>query len=165
MSSKHDEPVPLRGLLTFPVLISVSNYVCLAFLNIAFNALFPLFLAMPQDIGGLNMPPSTIGYIMGTYGMLCGIYQFFFFSKIIRTLGERRVFITGMMLQPLIFASFPVISLCAGTWMAWVGIAVIIIALVLMDMSFGKLFRLLSMFDGSDIHRRNLHVCNGFCTE
>lgn len=137
VSSKHAGPVPLRGLLIFPVIISVSNYVSLAFLNIAFNALFPLFLAMPREIGGLDMPPSTIGYIMGSYGLLCGVYQFLFFTRIIHALGERRVFINGMMVYPLIFALFPVISMCAGTWLVWVGLAVIITALVVMDMSFG----------------------------
>ncbi|KAF9016605.1 MFS general substrate transporter [Hymenopellis radicata] len=49
--------------------------------------------------------------------------------RIIHALGERRVFINGMMVYPLIFALFPVISLCAGTRLVWVGIAVIITAL------------------------------------
>lgn len=35
----------------FPVLISISNYVALAFLSIALSALLPLFLAMPLEIG------------------------------------------------------------------------------------------------------------------
>ncbi|KAF9016610.1 major facilitator superfamily transporter [Hymenopellis radicata] len=138
VSYKHSEPVPLRALFVYPVILSISNYVADAFLNISFAALFPLFCAMPREIGGLGMPPSTIGYIMGTYGAVCGIFQFFFFAKTIRFLGERRVFLNGMMLYPMVFALFPLISLCAGTWLAWVGIALIIISLVFMDMSFGS---------------------------
>ncbi|KAF8902180.1 major facilitator superfamily domain-containing protein [Mucidula mucida] len=158
VSSKHAGPVPLRGLLIFPVIISVSNYVSLAFLNIAFNALFPLFLAMPREIGGLDMPPSTIGYIMGSYGLLCGVYQFLFFTRIIHALGERRVFINGMMVYPLIFALFPVISMCAGTWLVWVGLAVIITALVVMDMSFGAIFMFIT---ASAPNKASLGATNG----
>ncbi|PBL04236.1 MFS general substrate transporter [Armillaria gallica] len=139
-SKKRNEPVPLRGLLIFPVLISVANYVTLAFLNIAFNALFPLFLAMPPSIGGLGMPPSTIGYIMGVYGASTGIFQFFFFAKIVRGLGERRVFINGMLALPLMFALFPIISFCGGTPWIWVGIACIIMLSIIMDMSYGAIF-------------------------
>ena len=54
-SSTHTE-IPLRSLLTYPVLLSISNYVSLAFLNIAINALFPLFLAMPIDIAFILSP-------------------------------------------------------------------------------------------------------------
>ena len=60
---KADEPVPLRELLVYPVVISILNYVCLAFLNISLKALLALFLAMPLEIGGLNLSPPIIGYM------------------------------------------------------------------------------------------------------
>ncbi|KAF8875792.1 major facilitator superfamily domain-containing protein [Infundibulicybe gibba] len=63
------EPLPLRDLLVYPVIISISNYMALAFLRAMFDALLPLFLAMPIHIGGLGFKPSTIGYIMGYSGI------------------------------------------------------------------------------------------------
>lgn len=95
---------------------------------------------MPPSIGGLGMPPSTIGYIMGVYGASTGIFQFFFFAKIVRGLGERRVFINGILALPFMFALFPIISFCGGTPYIWVGIACIIMLSIIMDMSYGAIF-------------------------
>lgn len=135
--SKSSSPVSLRTLLTCPrVVISVSNYVSLAFLNIAFNALFPLFLSSSP----MSYPPSTIGYIMGAYGFLCGAYQYFAFASVIRRWGERSVFIWGVAMYPLVFALFPLISTYAHTGIDRVLIAVIVVALVLQDMAFGAIF-------------------------
>jgi len=138
----EDKPLPLRDLFIYPVMISVCNYVVLAFLNIAFNALLPLFMSMPLEIGGLNLPPSTIGYIMGSYGAATGIFQFFFFSKIIRSLGERRVFLNGMMTFPVLFALFPLMSIVAKNYginfVIWIAVGLIIILGILMDMAYGR---------------------------
>ncbi|KAF8878527.1 major facilitator superfamily domain-containing protein [Infundibulicybe gibba] len=92
-----ERPVALRGLLVYPVLISVSNYMSLAFLDIMLGALLPLFFAMPIEIGGLGFEPSTIGYIMGMYGLGNGIFQVLFFARIVRRFGTRSVLIGGMM--------------------------------------------------------------------
>lgn len=142
MSRSKEDPVPLRELFTFPVVISVCNYVLLAFLNICFNALFPLFLAMPQDIGGLGLPPSAIGYIMGAYGAATGIFQFFYFARIIHWLGERQVFINGILAFIPMFVLPPFINLAARqtgmSALVWTLIAVILTSGILMDMSFGE---------------------------
>ncbi|KAE9402515.1 MFS general substrate transporter [Gymnopus androsaceus JB14] len=147
LNSQHQSrngPIPLRELFIYRVLLSVSNYVALAFLNIAFNALLPLFLAMPLDIGGLNLPPSAIGYVMGAYGATTGLFQFFCFAKINRALGERRVFLTGMMALPVIFSIFPLISLVAQKWgmnaFVWGLLGLILLLAVLMDMAYGAIF-------------------------
>ncbi|KAL0564566.1 hypothetical protein V5O48_017479 [Marasmius crinis-equi] len=145
VDGKHNDSLPLRELLVFPVVISVSNYVCLAFLNIAFNALLPLFLAMPIEIGGLGLPPAAIGYIMGGYGAATGIFQFFFFAKITRRLGERRVFLNGITTFVFLFGLIPLCSVFAknsGGMNAWSwGIVVVIVVLaVIMDMCYGAIF-------------------------
>ena len=111
-----DEPVPLRELLVYPVVISISNYVSLAFLNIAIYALLPLFLAMPLEIGGLNLSPPLIGYIIGSYGAASAIFQGFYFSKIVRRWGERRVFIAAMSTFTPIFLLLPLINFVARGW-------------------------------------------------
>ncbi|KAG5636012.1 hypothetical protein H0H81_009392 [Sphagnurus paluster] len=93
--------------------MSVSNYVSLAFLNISLNALLPLFLAMPIEIGGLGFKPATIGYIMGSYGAFCGLFQACYFAKIIRCLGERKTFVLGISTFCPIFLLFPLMNISA----------------------------------------------------
>ena len=63
--SSLDKPLSLRQLLSYPVFISVANYASLAFLEMSYSALIPLFLAMPIEIGGLGFDPRRIGYILG----------------------------------------------------------------------------------------------------
>ncbi|KAJ3866719.1 major facilitator superfamily transporter [Lentinula novae-zelandiae] len=143
-NSRADRPLLLRELFTYRVVLSVSNYVALAFLNISFNALLPLFLAMPLNIGGLGLPPSAIGYIMGGYGAATGIFQFFWFAKINRMLGEKRVFVTGMMVLPGCFMMLPMISVVAQNFgvyaLVWVMIAFTMMLAVIMDMAYGAIF-------------------------
>jgi MFS family permease len=114
--SKADEPMPLRELLVYPVVISISNYVCLAFLNISLNALLPLFLAMPLEIGGLNLSPPIIGYIIGSFGAASATFQAFYFAKIVRRWGERKVFIVGMSTFLPVFLLLPLINFVARGW-------------------------------------------------
>ncbi|KAF8875897.1 major facilitator superfamily domain-containing protein [Infundibulicybe gibba] len=68
----HDGPLPLRDVLVYPVIISISNYMALAFLSIMLSALLPLFFTMPIHIGGLGFKPSTIGAVY--YGIIWGKY-------------------------------------------------------------------------------------------
>jgi Major Facilitator Superfamily len=140
--SKADEPVPLRGLLVYPVVISISNYVCLAFLNISLNALLPLFLAMPLEIGGLNLSPPIIGYIIGSFGASSSIFQAFYFASIVHRWGERNVFIMGISTFLPIFLLLPLINFVALGWgqlsfgvCFLLGILLIMIAS--MDMAYG----------------------------
>ncbi|KIK52657.1 hypothetical protein GYMLUDRAFT_1028562 [Collybiopsis luxurians FD-317 M1] len=143
-STYQEGPIPLRELITYPVVLTVSNYAVLAFLNIAFNALFPLFLAMPLDIGGLGLPPSTIGYIMGAYGAATGLFQFFWFAKIIRALGERLVVLIGTGALPAMFIILPIISLiarnCGVNALVWMMIVLVEMLAVLMDTAYGGIF-------------------------
>ncbi|KAG5644661.1 hypothetical protein DXG03_008043 [Asterophora parasitica] len=154
--------IPLRQLLTYPVVISVSNYVSLAFLNISLNALLPLFLAMPLEIGGLGLDPPTIGYIMGCYGAFCGLFQAFFFSKIINYLGERRIFIYGISTFLPMFALFPIMSLSAQrsgvTAFTWTCITLLVMLMSFMDMAFGCIFMFIT---ASAPSKRSLGATNG----
>ncbi|KAG5349872.1 hypothetical protein C0989_001468, partial [Termitomyces sp. Mn162] len=111
--SCHDGPFPLSKVLVHPVILSVSNYMSLAFLQISLNALLPLFLTMPLAIGGLGFDPVTIGYIMGIYGLCTGLFQAFYFARIIRLFGERTIFVAGIACFTPIFLLFPVMSLTA----------------------------------------------------
>ncbi|KAJ7284449.1 major facilitator superfamily domain-containing protein [Mycena rebaudengoi] len=112
-------PLPLRQLLGFPVIISVSNYVTLAFLNTTLGALLPLFFAMPIDIGGLGLPPSKIGMILALYGAATGLLQVFFFAKLIRRILAQR---GGLSI------------------IVWILVGCVLALDALMDTSFGAIF-------------------------
>ena len=141
---RADEPVPLRELLVYPVVISISNYVFLAFLNISLSALLPLFLAMPLEIGGLNLSPPIIGCIIGSYGAASAIFQAIYFARIVRHWGERRIFIVAMSTFMPVFLLLPLINFVARGWgqlsfgvCILVGILLIMIAS--MDLGYGAL--------------------------
>jgi hypothetical protein len=144
----EDGPLPLRQLLVYPVIISTSNYMALAFLHISLNALMPLFFAMPVEIGGLGFDPPTIGYVMGAYGAFTGLFQAFYFAKIIHYLGERRIFVWGMLTFLPIFTIFPIMSQYAQrfgvTPVVYAMIGTMLALMAFMDMAFGMLVLLLS---------------------
>lgn len=135
-------PLPLRKILVYPVIISVINYVTLAFINIMLNALLPLFFAMPVEIGGLGFSPPTIGYLWGCYGAVTGIFNIFFFAKILRRFGEKRIFFAGMTVFAPCFMLMPIMSLCARQWgvgpLVWCLIIIVLSMLVFMDMAYGQ---------------------------
>ena len=139
---KAGEPVPLRELLVYPVVISISNYVCLAFLNISLSALFPLYLAMPLEIGGLNLSPPIIGCIIGSYGAASAIFHAIYFASIVQRWGERRVFIVGMSTFIPVFLLLPLINFVARGWGrlsfgVCILVGVLLIMIALMDVAYG----------------------------
>ncbi|KAH9014381.1 MFS general substrate transporter [Lactarius pseudohatsudake] len=56
-----EQPLPLRSLLTRPVVISITNYGTLALLEIAASALIPLIGSTAIEFGGLGLTPADIG--------------------------------------------------------------------------------------------------------
>ena len=80
--------MPLRKLLTYPVVLSVSNYAALALMDIIFISLLPLFMAMPIELGGLGFAPMVIGYVLGTLGVWTGISSVLFCARLIHRFGE-----------------------------------------------------------------------------
>lgn len=113
----------------------------IAFLNIALTALMPLFFAMPVELGGLGFHPPLIGYIFGSYGIFTGLFQGLCFCKITGFLGERSVFVIGVMAYLPVFVTFPVMSFYAQrfgiTFVVWILIASIIVLMAFSDMAFG----------------------------
>ncbi|KAK7032726.1 efflux pump azaL [Favolaschia claudopus] len=137
-------PRPLRELMIFPVLISVSNYIALWFLNMSLGALLPLFLAMPIEIGGLGLPPPKIGVILSAYGIFTAIFQIIFFARMVRRFGEKRVFRNAMITCLPAFALFPIISAVARqsgrTTIVYCLVGLILALGALMDTGFGAIF-------------------------
>jgi hypothetical protein len=112
---KPAAPVPLRSLLTPRVIIAAGNYAFLSLVDIAFRAIQPLFYSTPIELGGLGMPPSTIGQILSVYGILNGVFQVLFFARIHDYWGSKKVFVIGIASAFPAFAAFPLMSYLAKT--------------------------------------------------
>jgi len=159
----QDKPLPLHKLLTYPVILSVANYLVLAFLDISAGALLPLFLTMPLDIGGLNFSSSTIGYIIGSLGMVEATFQTFFFSRIVRRWGERKTFVAAMSTCIPIFLIFPLINFIARGWGqlslgVWILIGVLLSLLMFFNLAFSVIF---IFINSSAPNQRSLGATNG----
>jgi len=144
VTSDGDKPLPLRSLLTERVIIAVSNYAFLALVEISFRAIQPVFLSTPVTLGGLGLSPSVIGNILSTYGVVNGIFQVFFFAKIIKHWGTKKTYLVGLVFALPAFALFPILSLLVRKE----GLSILVWALAIvhtlipigMSMSFGMLF-------------------------
>ena len=90
-----EKPLPLRAVLTRPVLISIANYAMLALLGMAALALIPLIWSTSVEFGGLDLNPASIGLWMSTYGCMDGMFQFAIAPYAIARFGPRRVFIAS----------------------------------------------------------------------
>ncbi|KAI0703802.1 MFS general substrate transporter [Cytidiella melzeri] len=137
-------PVPMRDLLTYPVMLSVSCYAILAMLDIAYRAILPLFYATPIHLGGLGQSPARIGTTLACFGVSNGLFQAFFFAKLINTVGPRKLFLAGLGMYVLLFWLFPVISgLAQDTGMSvwvWCLVALQLCFTVACDLAYGSIF-------------------------
>lgn len=113
------------------------------------NALLPLFMFMPINMGGLGLTPQMIGYVMGVYGAGTGIYQFLFFSPLVRRFGTRRTVVLCVSTFIPAFLLFPFISMYAKAYglgyPVWFGVFCILLLLTIMDTAYGA-HRLVSDF-------------------
>ncbi|RDX57347.1 MFS general substrate transporter [Lentinus brumalis] len=142
--SHASSDIPVRALLTRPVIWSVANYAALAFLEIAYRAIQPLFFSTPVELGGLGLPPSTIGLILGSFGIMDGIFQALFFARFVERWGPKRVFQVGMSMFVVLFALYPVMNVLARTGgmssHVWGLVVLQLAVLVIVDMSYGCIF-------------------------
>lgn len=105
-----DEPTeslepPITSLLTGRVIISVINFGFLAFLEISFSALVPLFLSST-----VQLSPASIGMVLGIMGLVNGLMQIAFFVPMHSMLGTRNLMTLGVCAFVVLFATFPMIS-------------------------------------------------------
>ena len=112
----HEPVTPPKAVLTEPVVVTIANLLWLAFLDMAFRALQPLLYATPTHLGGLGMSPATVGLFLGGFGLLNGIAQGLFFAPLVRRVGLRKLFLTGLFCFIPLFATFPVIGHLAREW-------------------------------------------------
>lgn len=138
-----EKPLALRSLLTRPVIIAASNYATLSLVDISFRAIQPLFFSTPINLGGLGLPPSSIGNILSIFGVLNGVFQVFFFARLNERWGSKRVFIAGIISALPVFITFPVINYLARTQgyspAVWIVVGLQIVASVAISVSYGEL--------------------------
>ena len=131
----------LKSILISSVIISIANYVTLAFLNISISSLLPLFFHMPVEMGGLGLEPEVIGCIMAMYGAGTGIFQCLFFARLVRRYGTRRLFIFSMATFIPVFLTFPLVNLIARvqglSCGVWGLVAFILFLLFFTDTAYG----------------------------
>jgi hypothetical protein len=143
----EEKPLSLLSLLTPQVIIAAGNYATLSLVDISFRAIQPLFLSTPIHLGGLGLPPSTIGNLLSIFGVLNGVFQVFFFAQINDRWGSKRVFIAGIVAALPVFASFPVINYLARTQgyslMVWTAVGFQIVTSVAISISYGELVTLI----------------------
>ncbi|KAH6917777.1 major facilitator superfamily domain-containing protein [Coprinopsis sp. MPI-PUGE-AT-0042] len=128
-SSDAPKKPSFREIFIPQVLIPISNFGFLAFLDQCVLVLLPLVYSTPMDLGGLSMTPSMIGSILGIWGILNGFFQVFCFAWVRRKLGHRNTYVLGVAGMGVVFALFPVLNALAkwdgsrvGPWV-WAGIA------------------------------------------
>jgi len=159
-----EQPLPLRSLLTRRVIIAAGNYAFLSLVDIAFRAIQPLFFSTPIELGGLGMPPATIGKILSAFGVLNGTFQILFFSRIHDYWGSKKVFTVGMASAFPVFAAFPLMNYLARihglNTTVWVIVAFQVVISIGLSLSYGKhtLTPLILFHAQLSIYRSHFHI-------
>ncbi|KAG6853476.1 hypothetical protein C0991_004092 [Blastosporella zonata] len=157
-----DKPLPLRDLLTPQVVLAAGNYAVLSLVDIAFRAIHPLFLSTPIALGGLGLPPPTIGNILSLYGICNGVFQVFFFAGIHDRFGSKKTFVAGMACAFPCFIAFPLISQMAKTeglsTLVWTAVALQTLLSIGLSLSYGAIFIFIA---AASPNRASLGATNG----
>ncbi|KAG1746533.1 major facilitator superfamily domain-containing protein [Suillus paluster] len=110
LAQKSMADMPMRSLLTRPIVIPIANYAMLSFLDISLRTLMPLFFSTPMYLGGLGLAPSSIGSWLALFGIADGVFQAFFFAKIVDWLGPKRLFCVSVSCFAPVMLMFPIMS-------------------------------------------------------
>jgi len=147
--NESDKPLPIRSVLTKPVVISVANYAMLALLNAMIESCIPLVWSTPVEYGGLNLSPASIGLWLSLYGCMDGVFQFLFFSHSVSRFGLRRVFVFSIASCAVIFAILPFenLAMVAGggpNIVVWLLIIIQLASYCVFDMGYGTMYMFIS---------------------
>jgi MFS family permease len=122
------------------------NYAFIAFVDMSYRALQPVFFSTPVALGGLGLDPPVIGTVMSSYGIMYGIVTVFFFSPMTDYFGVKGVYMLGIFATVPCFSLFPIINHLAhisiersgglGTEV-WVAVGLQVIMSVLVSLCFG----------------------------
>ena len=144
-----EKPLPLRALLTRPVIISVANYAMIALIDMAAGVLIPLVWSTSVELGGLSMSPASIGSWITVCGLMSSILQFSTFPRLVRRFGSRRVFITSILCFFPVYTMFPLENLASRHSSRDANLVTVLLiilqlsALSFSDIGLGELFEVL----------------------
>jgi len=159
-----EKPLPLRALLTRPVVISVANYGMLGLLDMIGGALIPLVWSTSVELGGLSMSPASMGLWMTVHGFMNGIFQYFAFPPIVRRFGPRRVIIASILCFIPVYMLLPFENLALRNSSRGVNPTVVLLivlqlsATCLSIMGYGSVFMYIS---SAPPNNRSLGATNG----
>lgn len=111
--TESDKILPLRSVVTRPIVIAVSNYAMLALLCAVMESFTPLVWSTPIEYGGLGLSPAAIGLWLSMYGGMNGIFQLLLFPRFVGRFGPRLVFVLSIISCALNYALFPFENLAA----------------------------------------------------
>ncbi|KAJ7434859.1 major facilitator superfamily domain-containing protein [Mycena latifolia] len=130
-------PLPIRELLTFPVILTISNFASFIFLVVGIAVLIPLLLAMPPEIGGLGLSPAKIGLILSAYNTTMALFLALFCGRLVRRFGSARVFVSAISMCLPILMLLSVMSMVVQrtglTPVVWVLVACVLALSVLQE--------------------------------
>ncbi|KIK52653.1 hypothetical protein GYMLUDRAFT_179880 [Collybiopsis luxurians FD-317 M1] len=159
----NEKPVPFRKLLNRRVLVAAGNYASLSLVDIMFRAIQPLYFSTPVELGGLGLPPATIGNLLSIFGLLNGIMQIFFFARLHDNWGSKKTFTLGIASTLPIFACFPIMTYMVKangyvTPLTWVFVALQILFSLSLSFSYGAIFIYIA---AASPNRASLGATNG----
>lgn len=108
-----ETPPPFRALLIPQVLIPLSVYMVLAFIDMSCLVLQPLMYSTSISLGGLGFDPYRIGVIMGIWGVINVIFQLSFLARFIRRFGPKNMLIFVMISYVSVLGLYPLLSFFA----------------------------------------------------
>ncbi|KAN0136084.1 major facilitator superfamily [Lactarius tabidus] len=160
-----EKPLPLRSVLTKPVVVTILNHAMFALLNVVAATYIPLVWSTPVEFGGLNLSPASIGLRLSVYGGMNGIFQFAFFSYLIRRFGLRNVFISSIIACAVIYIIFPFENLAlrvaagdSSNTVVWLLVILQLSALCLSEMGYPTVYLYIS---SAVPNKRSLGAANG----
>ncbi|KAH9169683.1 MFS general substrate transporter [Lactarius sanguifluus] len=159
-----EKPVPLRALLTRPVMVTVANYCMIALFDMAAGALIPLVWSTSVEFGGLSMSPASIGLWMAVYGSINCVIQFVAFPPLVGRFGPQRVFIASIILFFPVYILLPFENLVLRRSSRGLNLAAgLLITLQIVTMSFSDMgFSAIFMYISSaSPNKRSLGATNG----
>lgn len=139
-------PIPIHTLMkTHSVMVPIAVCGTFSLLDIGFFSLVPLFYATPIEIGGLGLPPSTIGMSLAAFGIVDGLFQVLFVARLIDLFGAKKVFRTAILVYFPLVALFPVMTLIVQsqkrvTQVVWIMMAIQLTLMVMVDTAYAVIF-------------------------
>ncbi|GAA5880633.1 hypothetical protein JCM16303_004290 [Sporobolomyces ruberrimus] len=104
------KPPPFTALFTDRVIAALVTYAFLALETVALDALLILFCYSPTRIGGLGFRESDIGTALSLSGVSAVAFQLLLFPPLQKRFGTVKLYRGLMMMYPIVFALFPVMS-------------------------------------------------------